>query len=103
MPFAGLSRREIESAKRAGRPPGPIPPDCPEPFQQLIAACLHNNPASRPRFDVVRDVLQSLVHSSVLFYFFEKKCIYFFQKNKIVLIDFAFCMNLSRVFDVFKG
>ena len=82
MPFAGLSRREIESAKRAGRPPGPIPPDCPEPFQQLIAACLHNNPASRPRFDVVRDVLQSLVHSQVLFYFiFCKKMYLFFSKK----------------------
>jgi serine/threonine protein kinase len=61
VPYAGLNRREIEAAKRAGSSPGPIPDACPPVFRQLIELCVHVNPASRPEFAVISEGLEQLI------------------------------------------
>jgi serine/threonine protein kinase len=61
VPYAGCSRHEIETAKRAGNAPGPIPEACPPAILQLIELCLHINPASRPSFEVIWQGLEQLL------------------------------------------
>lgn len=56
IPWAGLSSSEVSSAVLSGQRPA-IPNDCPSAYAQLMQACWDPDPAKRPSFSHIVDLL----------------------------------------------
>lgn len=63
IPYKGLSHDDIKEKvlSQHERPDmSLIPPSCPKPLQKLMAMCWRSDPAKRPHFSVIVDILNSI-------------------------------------------
>ncbi|KAJ4462632.1 putative von Willebrand factor type A domain protein [Paratrimastix pyriformis] len=64
-PYDGLRPHEINIAVYNGKPPGPIPTDIPDPWQDLLGACLNVDPHRRPDSAQLVQLLRPLANAAV--------------------------------------